>query len=137
MEGGGPATTERARKLSGHSGRKTDKHDARSVAIAAAHNRGLRRLAAEDDTVPLRLLLDRRWQLVAQRQRTICQLRAADRNGPAGAATHLSCKKAARLLATIRPVGTVEEMRKQMARELLADWRQLERRVTEASQRLS
>ncbi len=134
-----PATlSARARKLSGHSGRKTDEHDARSVAIAAAHNRGLRRLAAEDDTVVLRLLVERRWQLVAQRQRTICQLHALlTEMVPAGAATHLSCKRAARLLATIRPQGVVEEMRKQMARELLADWRQLDRRVTVASQRLS
>ncbi|MDP8929610.1 MAG: IS110 family transposase [Actinomycetota bacterium] len=64
-----PATlSARAGKLSGHSGRKTDEHDARSVAIAAAHNRGLRQVVAEDGTVVLRLLLDRRWQLVSQRR---------------------------------------------------------------------
>jgi hypothetical protein len=33
----------RARKLLGHSARKTDEHDARSVVIAAAHNNRLRR----------------------------------------------------------------------------------------------
>ncbi|MDP8928005.1 MAG: IS110 family transposase [Actinomycetota bacterium] len=94
-----PATlSARARKLSGHSGRKTDEHDARSVAIAAAHNRGLRQVVAEDGTVVLRLLLDRRWQLVSQRQRTVCQLHALlTEMVPAGAATHLSCKRAARL----------------------------------------
>ncbi|MDP8931845.1 MAG: IS110 family transposase, partial [Actinomycetota bacterium] len=56
---------------------------------------------------------------------------------PAGAATHLSCKRAARLLAKIRPQGAVEETRKQMAPELLADWRQLDRRITDANQRFN
>ncbi len=61
-----PATlSARARTLSGHSGRKTDEHDARSVAIAAGRTRGLRRVSLENVTVVLGLLLDRRWRLVA------------------------------------------------------------------------
>jgi hypothetical protein len=48
---GVPATlASRARKLSGKSGRKTDEFDARSVAIAARHNRGLRHVAVENVT---------------------------------------------------------------------------------------
>ncbi len=44
-----PATmAARARKLSGKSARKSDPQDARSVAIAAAHNRGLRHVTPED-----------------------------------------------------------------------------------------
>ena len=46
-----PATlAARARKLSGKSGTKSDAHDARSVAIAAAHHRSLRQVAPEDLT---------------------------------------------------------------------------------------
>jgi len=134
-----PATlSSRARKLSGHSGRKTDEHDARSVAIAAGHNHGLRRVSIENVTVAIGLLLDRRWQLVAQRQPTICQLHALlTELVPAGAATHLTSTKAAALLRKITPSSIVELERKLVARELLEDWRWLDRRIPAAKQRLS
>ncbi len=52
-----PATlSSRARKLSGKSGRKTDAHDARSVAIAAAHHHGLRRVTVETTAVVVGML---------------------------------------------------------------------------------
>ncbi len=134
-----PATlSSRARKLSGKSGRKTDEHDARSVAIAAAHNNRLRRVTAENNSVVLGLLLDRRWHLVAQRQRTICQLHALlNELVPAGAAKHLTSKKAAVMLRKIAPGSIVELERKLLARELLADVRWLDKRIPVAKQRLS
>ncbi|HZW44382.1 MAG TPA: IS110 family transposase [Dermatophilaceae bacterium] len=134
-----PATlSSRARKLSGHSGRKTDEHDARSVVIAAAHNSRLRRVSVENNTVVLGLLLDRRWHLVAQRQRTLCQLHVLLAElVPAGAAMHLTSKKAAVMLRKIAPGGVVELERKLLARELLEDVRWLDRRIPVAMQRLS
>jgi transposase len=67
-----PATlSARTRRLSGHSGRKTDEHDARSVAIAAAGNRRRRRVEPEDFSVVLGLLVDRRWHLVSHQHKTI------------------------------------------------------------------
>jgi hypothetical protein len=66
----------RTRKLSGKSGRKTDEHDARSVAIAATHPGRLRTVELEDRSPALELILDRRWQLVSLRHRTICRLHA-------------------------------------------------------------
>lgn len=130
-----PATlSARARKLSGKSGRKTDEHDARSVAIAAAHNHGLRQGTVENATVVIGMLLDRRWQLVSQRQRTICQLHAVLAElVPAGAKTHLTCKKSAAMLRTVTPGSVVELERKLLARELLDDWRWLERRIPRPS----
>ena len=134
-----PATlSSRARKLSGHSARKTDEHDARSVVIAAAHNNRLRRVTVENNSVVLGLLLDRRWHLVAQRQRTICQLHALlSELVPAGAARHLTSKKAAALLRRITPASVVELERKLVARELLEDVRWLDKRIPVAKQRLS
>ncbi len=97
----------RARKLSGHSARKTDEYDARSVAIAATHNRRLRRVQLDNVAVVLGLLVERRWQLVSQRQRAICQLHALLTDMvPAGAKTHLTSKKAAAVLRTV-PVDDV------------------------------
>lgn len=128
----------RAPKLSGKSGRKSDPHDARSVAIAAAHNRSLRRVIPEDFTTVIGLLLDRRWQLVSHRQRVICQLHAVLTDLiPAGAKTHLTCDKTVALLRRVRPVTAVEVERKHIAQQLLADWRWLNRRIPPAQERLS
>lgn len=128
----------RARKLSGHSARKTDEYDARSVAIAATYNRGLRRVQADNVTAVLGLLVERRWQLVSQRQRTICQLHALLTDMvPAGAKSHLTSKKAAALLRTVPVDGVVTLERKLLARELIDDIRRLDRRIPTARRRLS
>jgi transposase len=134
-----PATlASRARKLSGHSARKTDEFDARSVAIAAAHNRRLRHVVAEDATAVLGLLTDRRWQLVSQRQRATCQLHALLAVlVPAGANVHLTSNNAAALLRKISPGSVVELERKLIARELVADIRALDQRIPAANRRLS
>jgi transposase len=66
----------RTRKLSGKSGCKTDPHDARSVAIAAANPGRLRTVELEDFSQALGLILDRRRHLVSFRHRTICRLHA-------------------------------------------------------------
>ncbi len=134
-----PATlSSRARKLSGHSARKTDEYDARSVVIAAAHNKRLRRVTVENNSVVLGLLLDRRWHLVAQRQRAICQLHALLAElVPAGAARHLTSKNAAVMLRKITPGSVVELERKLVARDLLDDVRWLDKRIPVAKQRLS
>jgi transposase len=134
-----PATlSSRARKLSGHSGRKTDEHDARSVVIAAAHNNRLRRVTAENTNVVLGLLLERRWHLVAQRQRSLCQLHALlTELIPAGAARHLTSKKATAMLRQVTPRDVVALERKLAARELLEEIRWLDKRIPVAKQRLS
>jgi len=126
-----PATlSSRARKLSGHSGRKTDEHDARAVVIAAAHNNRLRRVTVENNSVVLGLLLERRWHLVAHWQGALCQLHALlTELVPAGATRHLTSKKAATLLRTITPGDVVELERKLAARELLEEIRWLDKRI--------
>ena len=64
----------RARLLGTSSARKTDLADAASVAAAAIHHRRLRPVTGEDQTVILRLLSDRRDDLVAERTRTLSRL---------------------------------------------------------------
>ena len=66
------------------------------MVIAARHHRGLRHVALDNTTAVLGLLIDRRWQLVAQRQRATCQLHALLTELVAARAdTHLTSKKAA------------------------------------------
>jgi transposase len=85
--------------------------------------------------VILRLLSDRRDDLVAERTRTMSRLHVllADLH-PGGAARERSATQAAALLRQIRPVTVVAVQRKRIARQLLADVRRLDRQVKTASQ---
>ena len=124
--------------MSGHSARKTDEFDARSVAIAAAHNRRLRHVPVENVSVVLGLLIDRRWQLVSQRQRATCRLHALLAElVPAGANLHLTSTNATALLRKIHPGSVVELERKLIAGELVADIRALDKRIPAANRRLA
>ena len=64
----------RARLFSTGQGRKTDPVDAHSVALAGLFSPGLRVITADDATVALRLLADRRDELGATRTQTINRL---------------------------------------------------------------
>src|SRR4029453_11365919 len=58
-----PKLSARARVFDTGHGRKTDPADAHSVAVAALRAKGLRHIIADDETVVLRLLVDRRNEL--------------------------------------------------------------------------
>jgi transposase len=125
----------RARLLGTSSARKTDLADACSVAAAAIHHRRLRPVLLEDQTVILRLLSDRRDDLVAERTRILSRLHVllADLH-PGGAKRELTATQAAAMLCQVRPVTVVDVERKRIAHQLLADVRRLDRQVKTASQ---
>lgn len=118
----------RARVLHTGHGRKTDVVDAVSVATVALHNRSLRRVAPEDHAVVLRLLSDRRDELVKDRRRVVNRLHGLLRElQPGGVSRELSAASAAKALAGIRPATFVATERKRMARELLEHLRRLDK----------
>jgi transposase len=122
----------RARLLETGHGRKTDHIDARGVALVAAQRPDLARVTADDHTKVLRLLADRRDELTRERRRTMNRLHRHLRDLiPGGAPLHLSATKAAALLAKVRPTDAVETARKQVARDLLADVKRLDKALTE------
>jgi transposase len=123
-----------ARLLGAGSARKTDRTDAASVAAVALHHRRLRQVTAEDHTMALRLLTDRRDDLVAERTRTLSRLHVllCDLH-PGGAERNLTAQRAAALLGRLRPVARVDRERKRIAHELLADVRRLDQRITAAT----
>jgi transposase len=117
----------RARLLGSGNARKTDLTDAASVAAVAQRNQRLRTVQVEDHTVILRLLSDRRDDLVAERTRTLNRLHVLLRDlHPGGAKRDLTTRQAAGLLRVIRPLTPVDEQRKALARDLLADLRRLD-----------
>ena len=64
----------RARMLDTGHGRKTDAHDAHPVAVAAVRAKELRVLAHDPELEALRMLVDRRDELVRQRVQTVNRL---------------------------------------------------------------
>ena len=98
----------RVRALETGHGRKTDRADARSVAIVAAWRPDLARVTPDDHHQVLRLVSDRRGELTRERRRAVNRLHRHLRDLIAGGApTHLSANTAAGLLAKVRPSDAV------------------------------
>jgi transposase len=94
----------RARVFSTGQGRKTDPVDAHSVAVVALRTPDLRQVTADDTTVALRLLVDRRDQLGRARTEVISRLHHLLLELiPGGAKKFLSAQQARALLNTVRP----------------------------------
>jgi transposase len=96
----------RVRVLSVGHGRKSDPHDAVSVAVAARSVPALRPVGVEDQATVLHLLTKRRQDLVAARTQTINRLhRLLIDLIPGGARRNLTAKRAAALLSEVTPTG--------------------------------
>jgi transposase len=127
----------RVRVLSVGHGRKSDPHDAVSVAVAARNAGGLRQVRVEDQAVVLHLLTKHRQDLVAARTQTINRLhRLLLDLVPGGARRNLTANRAAALLAQVVPTGAPAVTRWQLATELVADIRQLEQRIVAVEARI-
>ncbi len=128
----------RARLLGSGSARKTDLTDAVSVASVAIHNPKLNAVVAEDHTVVLRLLSDRRDDVIAQRTRTMNRLQVLLRDlVPGGAPRQLSTTAATAFLAKARPLTPTDEQRKRIARDLLDDLRRADRQLKAMAKAIS
>ena len=125
------------RVLSVGHGRKSDPDDAVSVAVAARHAPSLRQVGVEDQATVLHLLTKRRQDLVAARTQTINRLhRLLMDLIPGGARRNLTAKRAAALLAAVRPTGAPAVTRWELASELVADVRGLEQRIAVVEARI-
>jgi transposase len=114
----------------GH-GRKTGKHDAVSVGLAALDGATVRPVTCDDALVSLRLLCDWREELTAQRTQAVCRLhRLLAELTSGGMRRELSANKAQALLALIRPADDVGRVRVHIARDHLADIGALDARIT-------
>ncbi len=131
-----PSLSARARLLDSGRTDKTDPHDARSAAVVALRHDSLQLVRPVDHTAVLRLLADRRHDLVALRTRTVCRLHALlCLLTPGGFGQRLGADQAAKVLRNIRPVEAVATERKHMALELLADLRRLDQQIAAVSDR--
>jgi transposase len=99
-----PKLSTRARIFDRGHGRKNDPVDARTVAVVALRTKGLRQVVLDDELIALRLMSERRADLVRTRTATVNHLHQLLMELiPAGAERKLTATKAKTLLATVRP----------------------------------
>jgi transposase len=127
----------RVRVYSQGHGRKTDLDDAVSVGTAALLGDGITRVHADDALVSLRLLSDRRAELVALRTQAVCRLhRLLVELTPGGMARKLGAGKALRTLDLLRPDTPVDVVRIQLAHEHVADIQALDMKIKAVSRQV-
>jgi transposase len=133
-----PKLSARVRVLSSGNARKNDGVDALAIALAASHNGRLAAVDPEVGSEALRLLSERREDLVAERTRALNRLHALLRDlVPGGVAGKLSADRAARILRGIRPKeGASARLRRRLASEVLRDIRTLNRKITDLNERI-
>ena len=133
-----PKLSARVRVLSTGNARKNDGLDALATALAASRNDRLAQVDPEAASEVLRLLSERREDLVAERTRALNRLHGLLRDlVPGGVARTLSADRAARILRSIRPQGASARLRRRLASEVLrlesGRWIERSRTSTSAS----
>jgi len=135
-----PKLSARVRVLSSFAGsaRKNDGLDALATALAASSNERLAAMDLEADSEVLRLLSERREDLVAERTRALNRLHGLLRALlPGGVAGKLSADRAARILRGMRPQGSASDrLRRRLASEVLRDVRALDRKIADLNTRV-
>jgi transposase len=132
-----PKLSARVRVLSSGNARKNDGLDALATALAASRNERLAAVDAEGSSEAMRLLSERREDLVAERTRALNRLHALLRDLlPGGVARSLSADRAARILRSIRPKGASARLRRRLASEVLRDVRMLDRKIADLNGRI-
>ncbi|HZF59558.1 MAG TPA: IS110 family transposase [Rubrobacter sp.] len=132
-----PKLSARVRVLSSGNARKNDGIDALSIALAASRDGRLAAVDPEAASEALRLLSERREDLVAERTRALNRLHGLLRDlVPGGATRTLSADRAARILRGIRPQGASARLRRRLASEVLRDVRTLDRKIEDLNGRI-
>ncbi len=135
-----PKLSARVRVLSSFAGnaRKNDGVDALATALAASRSERLAAVDPEPSSEVLRLLSERREDLVAERTRALNSLHALLRDlVPGGVARTLSADRAARILRGIRArAGASARLRRRLASEVLRDVRTLDRKIADLNGRI-
>jgi transposase len=132
-----PKLSARVRVLSTGNARKNDELDALATALAASRNERLARVDPEAASEALRLLSERREDLVAERTRALNRLHGLLRDLlPGGVAGKLSADRTASILRGVRPEGASDRLRRRLASEILRDIRTLDRKIADLSGRI-
>jgi transposase len=133
-----PATlAARIRVLATSRSNKNDPNDAHSIAVAAFRAPSLRSVEPADHSQVLRHLAKRNVDLGSHRTRVVCRLHALLAElAPGGIAKELYVSDGERFLANITPETPAEQVRYDMALELLDDVRRLDEQTKVSHRRI-
>jgi transposase len=132
-----PKLSTRARMFDVGHGRKNDAADAKTAAVVALRTRNLRQVVLDDEMVAIRLMSERRADLVQARTAAVNHLHQLLMELiPAGAERKLTAAKAKALIATVRPRDVAGRTRRQLAVDLIEDVTALDRKLKELDKRL-
>ena len=133
-----PATlASRIRMLASNRSNKNDPNDAHSIAIAALRAPMLRSVERADHAEVLRLLAKRNMDIGNQRTRVVCRLHALLAElAPGGIAKEMYVSDADLLMAKLCPATPAQQMRFDLALELLDDVRRLDAQIKESYRRI-
>ena len=129
----------RVRVLDSTRSQKNDANDARSVAIVALRNPGLRVVTPEDHVAVLRMLAKRHKQLglASLKTQAAARLHAVlAQLIPGGLGKEMVVRQASALLRRVRPTSMVETERKRLAQQHLGELRRLEKELVASKARL-
>ena len=128
----------RVRAIDTGHGRKNDPTDAHAVAVVGLRTASLREVTVDDEAVVMRLLSQRRRDLVRSRTQAVNRLhQALMQLIPAGARKKLTAAKAKEKLATVRPRDAAGKARRQLAADLIDDVIVLDRKLEAVDKRIA
>lgn len=133
-----PVLAARTRVLGSGSSGKSDRNDARSVAVCALRDPSLHLVAATDHTRALALVANRHRDLARRTAQTKSRLHALLAEiTPGGLAGKMSLTRAGALLDSIEPADVIDDVRIDIAREILAELADLDRAMRASRQRVA
>ncbi len=124
----------RVRVYSTGHGTKTDQADAVAIAKAAVHSKHLRTVHPDDENVALKLLSDRRHQLIASRTQSVCRLHRLIRElVPGGTPRALTAERAETLINSLDLSDIAGLMRIDLALDHIDDIKRFDRRIDQVT----
>jgi len=124
----------RVRVYSTGHGNKTDRADAVAIARAALHSKHLRVVRPDDENVALKLLSDRRHELIASRTQSVCRLHRLIRELiPGGTPRALTAERAEALVSDLDVSDAAGLMRIELTLDHIADIKRFDRRIDEVT----
>lgn len=125
------------RVYAGGNGRKNDDTDAHSIALVGLNSTDLPEVRPDDLTVTLRLLSNRRTELVRLRTQAVCRIhRDLVVLLPGGASRRLTAPKAKEILGRIRPRDDLGRLRRQLIADQIADLVAIDRRLDDVNRQI-
>ena len=125
-----PKLSARARLFDTGHNRKTDAHDAHAVAAVAVRTKGLRVLSHDAQLEALRMMSDRRSELIRHRVQTVNRLqRLLSELIPGTSKRNLTAPQAKAILASVRPRDIAGKTRRRLAAEQLADLFAIDKKI--------